>query len=236
MKKFGIMPQETILYGHLVPKNAIYGRIAFEYDRKIKIGERFITDKKGKMVFDKDGKPKVRNLYKTVPTKTGCVYSYEWFKTFKHKDCKESLAVWVLYDNSSNWQCIHLGDTQFTRLLQDFILKKVKEWENNGYVFARPQKIVGQPYRREVQKSYMCHANPKCWALNSNYITDNIIIDTPRPKSNMDKLHLLDERPMVTVKTKNAKVETYVKYTRTITVKGEGGKEYTITERITDNK
>ena len=234
MKKFRVMPQETILYGHLIPQNAIYGKIAFTYDRKVKIGERFITDKKGKMVFDKDGKPKIRNLYKIVPTKTGCIYSWEWFKTFTHKDHKESLEVWILYDNASKWQCVHLGDTHFTCMLQDFLLGKVKEWKNNGYIFARPQKIVGQPKRRDVQKSYMHRGNPKSWALNPNYITDNIIIDPPRSKTNMDKLHPLNERPIVTVKTKASKTVTYVKYTRTIIAKGEDGKEYTIVEKITD--
>ena len=223
MKKFGVMPQETILYGHLVPQNAIYGKIAFTYDRKIKIGERFITDKKGKMVFDKDGKPKIRNLYKTVLTKTGCVYSWEWFKTFTHKDHKESLEVWILYDNASKWQCVHLGDTHFTCMLQDFLLEKVKEWENNGYVFARPQKIVGQPKRRDVQKSYMHRGNPKSWALNPNYITDNIIIDPPHHKTNMDKLHPLNERPVYSSTIKSKSPEQYVKYTRTIIMTDEKG-------------
>lgn len=203
MKKFGIMPQETMLYGHTVPKNAIYGRIAFTYDRRIKIGERFVTDKKGKMVFDKDGRPKVHNLYKTVPTKTGCVYSWEFFGTYRHKNSDLSLEVWILYDNSRKWQHVHLGDTQFTSMLQDFLLAKMKEWSANGHDFGMmadkfEQRIVGQPKRKDVQTVYMYRGNPKCWALNPNYITDNIIIDPPHSKTNMSKLHpLVESKPVV---------------------------------------
>ena len=235
MKKFGVMPQETLLYGHIVPKNAIYGRIAFTYDRRIKTGEYFVTDKKGNRILDKKtGEFKTRNTYKTIPTKTGCVYSWEYFGYFKHPDAKLSLEIWILYDNAKKWQCVHLGATQFERLLQDFLLTKMQEWTANGYNFGVMSDkirthIIGQPHRKEVQKDYLYHGNPRSWALNPNYITDNIIIDTTKPKTNMNKLHPINDKPIYRPTKKAVKVEKTESHKRIIKDVYEDGTPFTVT-------
>lgn len=243
MKQFNIVKNQQIVFGHIFPKNAFYGKFTLNWEKTEKIGMKVVKDKNGHTRFNKNGMPIIRNQYKTTKMHNSCVYCVESLQAFKHKD-RICLGAYVLFENAKTWQYMHLGGTKFLDELNKFIVKNILEYSHSiGVELIRLHTAIEEPCINgsKITKPHRRHENKfdNVFRMRPDYsgtINEEVRPRMPMVHTNMDKLHPLDERPMVTVKAKNPKLETYVKYTRTVTVKGEGGESYTITEKITDTK
>lgn len=233
MKKISVCKNQQIIFGHVVPTGAVYGKFTYNYTRRIVTGYKFVRDKNNRQIFNKNGTPKIRAIIKEVPTKNTVIYSVESFHTFGSGN---HMFAWILYENSSNWREIPLGDTPTTKALEKMVRDYIKECALSEpaepHVKTKNIRTIAPKFRQANQFDSVFRMRPDY----SGTINEEVRPRMPMVHTNMDKLHPLDERPMVTVKAKSPKLDKYVKYTRTVTVKGESGKEYTITERITDTK
>lgn len=124
MKQISVAKNQQIIFNHVIPTGSVYGKFTYTYDRRVKTGYKFVTDKNGKQIFNKNGTPKIRILYKEVPTKNTVVYSVESFHTFGSGN---HMFAWVLYENSNNWREMPLGDTPTTKALETLVRNYVKE-------------------------------------------------------------------------------------------------------------
>lgn len=233
MKKISVCKNQQIIFGHIVPTGAVYGKFTYVYDRRVITGYTYVYDKNNRQIFNKNGTPKMRAIIKEVPTKNTVMYSVESFHTFGSGN---HMFAWILYENSSNWREIPLGDTPTTKALEKMVRDYIKEHALSEpaepHVKTKNIESLTPKFRQANQFDNVFRMRPE----NVHTINENVKPRMPMVHTNMDKLHPLDERPMVTVKAKSPKLDKYVKYTRTVTVKGESGKEYTITEKITDTK
>lgn len=125
MKKISICKNQQIIFGHVVPTGAVYGKFTYTYDRRVITGYTYVYDKNNKKLFNKNGTPKIRAIIKEVPTKNTVMYSVESFHTFGSGN---HMFAWVLYENSSNWREIPLGDTPTTKALEKMVCDYIKEY------------------------------------------------------------------------------------------------------------
>lgn len=234
MKKISVCKNQQIIFGHVVPTGAVYGKFTYTYDRRIITGYTYVYDKNNRQIFNKNGTPKMRAIIKEVPTKNTVMYSVESFHTFGSGN---HMFAWILYENSSNWREIPLGDTPTTKALEELVRNYIKEHTllepAEPHVKTKNIESLTPKFRQANQFDPVFRMRPE----NTSSINEELKFNTHcSAASNLKKCHPIDERPMVTVKAKSPKLDKYVKYTRTVTVKGESGKEYTITEKITDTK
>ena len=231
MKKISVCKNQQIIFGHVVPTGAVYGKFTYVYDRRVITGYTYVYDKNNRKIFNKNGTPKMRAIIKEVPTKNTVIYSVESFHTFGSGN---HMFAWVLYENSSNWREIPLGDTLTTKALEELVRNYIKEHAlsepTEPHVKTKNTRVLAPKFRQANQFDNVFRMRPE----NTAMINEDVKPRMPITHTNMDKLHPLDERPIVAVKAKATKTATYVKYTRTIIAKGEDGKEYTVVEKITD--
>ena len=124
MKKISVCKNQQIIFGHVVPTGAVYGKFTYTYNRRIVTGYKFVTDKNNQHIFNKNGTPKMRAIIKEIPTKNTVMYSVESFHTFGSGN---HMFAWVLYENSSNWREIPLGDTPTTKALEKMVRDYIKD-------------------------------------------------------------------------------------------------------------
>ena len=128
MKKISICKNQQIIFGHIVPTGAVYGKFTYTYDRRVITGYTYVYDKNNQRVFNKNGTPKMRAIIKEVPTKNTVTYSVESFIDYSFKGEKSRhLYAWVLFDGGKKWQEIVLGDTPTTRALEKMVRDFIKE-------------------------------------------------------------------------------------------------------------
>ena len=237
MKIFNRAIHQQIIHGHIVPCGAFYGKVHLKYEKRTPLEKCIIRDKNGNIIFGKDGLPKTRIKWRIEQCADTVYYSVETL----HK-MDNNFIAYIAYENNGeklHWCKRALGECVATRELNNFITKKVDKyltanhttWE--ALVIHTPHvadlRDCNLPKRKEAQKQYIYRGIPM-----RNPDDTDVKPRMPITHTNMDKLHPLDERPIVAVKAKATKTATYVKYTRTIIAKGEDGKEYTIVEKITD--
>lgn len=213
MKAITTCKNQQIIFGHVVPTGAVYGKFTYSYDRHVKTGYKFITDKDGNKIFNKNGTPKMRILYKEVPTKNTVVYSVESFHTFGSGN---HMFAWILYENSNNWREIPLGDTPTTKALEKMVCDYIKEHDlkepAEPHVKTKNIRTIAPKFRQANQFDPVFRMRPEY----SGTINEEVRPRMPIVHTNMDKLHPLDDRPIYTPKNNNrGKTETFEKYCRT---------------------
>lgn len=162
MKQFNIVKNQQIVFGHIFPKNAFYGKFTLNWEKIEKIGMRVVKDKNGHTRYNKNGMPIIRNQYKTTKMHNSCIYCVESLQAFKHKD-RICLGAYVLFENAKTWQYMHLGGTKFLNELNRFIAKNILEYSRStGIEIIRIHTAIeepcvngskiAKPYRRPTNK------------------------------------------------------------------------------------
>ena len=161
MKQFNIAKNQQIVFGHIFPKNAFYGKFTLNWETTIKTGIKVVKDKKGHTRYNKNGMPIIRNQYKTTKMHNSCVYCVESLQAFKHKDTL-CLGAYVLFENAKTWQYIHLGGSKFLDELNKFIVKNILEYSRSiGVELIRLHTAIEEPCINgsKIAKPHRRHEN-----------------------------------------------------------------------------
>lgn len=206
MKKISVCKNQQIIFGHVVPTGAIYGKFTYNYVRRIVTGYTFVHDKNNRQIFNKNGTPKMRAIIKEVPTTNTLIYSVESFLdyTFKKGDKRRYLYAWVLFDNGKKWQEIAIGTTPVTQELEKMVRDYIKEHElkepKRPHVKTKNIESLAPKFREANQFDPVFRMRPE----NTNTINEELKFNTHcSAASNLKKCHSYDDRPIVRVKSRN---------------------------------
>lgn len=211
MKTFNIAQNQQIVFGHIIPKNAIYGKYVYEGTYK-KFDGMFETvkDKNGKVVFTKSGVPKMRKVYKKVAFKNTVVYSLEDFKEYK-RNKTTFFQIYILKEDGKHWTLANTDDNATLQALYLYIkgmMKKVGKLEIPQKPFVKGvHDKVAMPTRREVQKDYL-YKGGYGYAINTNIINEDVKPKMPIVHSNMGKCHPINDKPVYNGKHKDNRIDT----------------------------
>lgn len=195
MKQINVAKNQQILFNHVVPTNAVYGRFTFEFTRRVRT-DKVLLDKNGRIIFGENGKPKYR--YKKIPTKTTAVFSVENFTLYKFRN-ERHLYAYILYENGQNWHEVALGDTPFSKALEEVVLSYIKEHDlkepERPHIKTKVRSIAPKR-RRENQFDNVFRMRPEY----SGTINEEVRPRMPIVHTNMDKLHPIDDKAVYTPK------------------------------------
>lgn len=184
MKKISVCKNQQIIFGHVVPTGAVYGKFTYVYDRRVITGYTYVYDKNNRKIFNKNGTPKMRAIIKEIPTKNTVMYSVESFHTFgsgKH------MFAWVLYENSSNWREIPLGDTPTTKALEKMVRDYIKECALSEpaepHVKTKNIRTIAPKFRQANQFDNVFRMRPE----NTAMINEDVKPRTPIIHTKLDK-------------------------------------------------
>lgn len=184
MKKISVCKNQQIIFGHVVPTGAVYGKFTYTYDRRVITGYTYVYDKNNKKLFNKNGTPKMRPIIKKIPTKNTVMYSVESFHTFGSRN---HMFAWVLYENSSNWREIPLGDTPTTKALEkmvrDYIKKCALSEPAEPHVKTKNIRTIAPKFRQANQFDSVFRMRPE----NVHTINEEVRPRTPIVHTNLDK-------------------------------------------------
>ena len=184
MKKISVCKNQQIIFGHIVPTGAVYGKFTYAYDRRVITGYTYVYDKNNKKLFNKNGTPKMRPIIKEIPTKNTVMYSVESFHTFGSGN---HMFAWVLYENSSNWREIPLGDTPTTKALEKMVRDYIKDCSLSEpaepHVKTKNTRILAPNFRQANQFDSVFRMRPE----NVHTINENVKPRTPIVHTNLDK-------------------------------------------------
>lgn len=155
MKKISVCKNQQIIFNHVVPTGAVYGKVTVSFDRHIKTGVKFVTDKNGRQIFNANGTPKMKVLYKEVPTKTTVIYSVESFLSYTFKGEKDRhMYAWVLFEGASKWTEVALCGTPVYKSIETMVRDYIKEHalKEPKIASVKPKNCAGTPKRREANK------------------------------------------------------------------------------------
>lgn len=246
MKNFNIMKNQQRICGRIIPTNAIYGSLTLKYTRKVPIEKYRVTDKDGHLVFNADGTEKTAWKTRRENCAEKIIYSIETTKMYRDDKGISHFYVQLGRKNKNGdiiWREHVLGDCALTRELEKFLTVKIVEnglwsqWDTYKIEDVRmsERRTIhnSAPKRREVQKDYLFKGQYG-YFVNPNIINEEVRPRMPIVKTNMDKLHPVDSRPIYSSKTKSKPTEQYVKYTHTIIVVDENGKTSKHIKKIKD--
>ena len=184
MKKISVCKNQQIIFGHIVPTGAVYGKFTHTYDRRVITGYTYVYDKNNRKIFNKNGLPKMRAIIKEVPTKNTVIYSVESFHTFGSGN---HMFAWVLYENSSNWREIPLGDTPTTKALEKMVRDYIKEYALSEpaepHVKTKNIRTLAPKFRQANQFDNVFRMRPE----NVHDINENVKPRTPIVHTKLDK-------------------------------------------------
>lgn len=184
MKKISVCKNQQIIFGHVVPTGAVYGKFTYVYDRRVITGYTYVYDKNNRKIFNKNGTPKMRAIIKEVPTKNTVMYSVESFHTFGSGN---HMFAWVLYENSSNWRDIPLGDTPTTKALEKMVRDYIKECALSEpaepHVKTKNIRTIAPKFRQANQFDNVFRMRPE----NTAMINENVKPRTPIVHTKLDK-------------------------------------------------
>lgn len=200
MKVFGFMTEQQNIDGHEIPANAVYGRVNLSYMDKHFTGKtRPIFDKNGYPVFNADGTPAMRKVFKMIPKKVEVTYSVEDLFPVTMSD-GVFFRAWYKIGRCGKWHEDVLCLNQITRELNKFIAGKLQGYcdENNKTLFDLCTRVksvktdsnrkkykmarAAAPRRKVQTTDNMIFRGRMCYALNATIITDGV-----RPKDTMGK-------------------------------------------------
>ena len=212
MKVFNIAQNQQIIFGRVIPKNAIYGKYTHKgvYNKKLDGVFETVKNKYGEIVFNKNGIPKVKQVYKKVPFENTVVYCLENFKEYRRKD-SGFFQIYILNKSANYWKLAETDDNATLQALYLYLknmMKKVGKLEKPEEPFVKGvHDRVALPTRREVQKDYT-YKGQFGYAVNPNVINENVKPKMPIIHSNMDKCHPINDKPVYNGKHKNDKIDT----------------------------
>lgn len=184
MKKISVCKNQQIIFDHVVPTGAVYGKFTYVYDRRVITGYTYVYDKNNRKIFNKNGTPKMRAIIKEVPTKNTVMYSVESFHTFGSGN---HMFAWVLYENSSNWREIPLGDTPTTKALEKMVCDYIKEYALSEpaepHVKTKNIRTLAPKFRQANQFDNVFRMRPE----NTAMINENVKPRTPIVHTKLDK-------------------------------------------------
>lgn len=184
MKKISVCKNQQIIFGHVVPTGAVYGKFTYVYDRRVITGYTYVYDKNNRKIFNKNGTPKMRAIIKEIPTKNTVMYSVESFHTFGSGN---HMFAWVLYENSSNWREIPLGDTPTTKALEKMVRDYIKECALSEpaepHVKTKNIRTIAPKFRQANQFDSVFRMRPE----NVHDINENVKPRTPIIHTKLDK-------------------------------------------------
>lgn len=184
MKKISVCKNQQIIFGHVVPTGAVYGKFTYVYDRRVITGYTYVYDKNNRKIFNKNGTPKMRAIIKEIPTKNTVMYSVESFHTFGSGN---HMFAWVLYENSSNWREIPLGDTPTTKALEKMVRDYIKECALSEpaepHVKTKNIRTIAPKFRQANQFDSVFRMRPE----NVHDINENVRPRTPIVHTKLDK-------------------------------------------------
>lgn len=184
MKKISVCKNQQIIFGHVVPTGAVYGKFTYAYDRRVITGYTYVYDKNNKKLFNKNGTPKMRPIIKKIPTKNTVMYSIESFHTFGSGN---HMFAWVLYENSSNWREIPLGDTPTTKALEKMVRDYIKECAlsepTEPHVKTKNIRTIAPKFRQANQFDNVFRMRPE----NVHTINEEVRPRIPIVHTNLDK-------------------------------------------------
>lgn len=230
MKIFGFMTEQQNIDGHDIPANAVYGRLNLSYTDKHFTGKtRPIFDKDGYPVFNADGTPATRKVFKMIPKKVEVTYSVEDLFPVTMSD-GIFFRAWYKIGRCGKWHEGILCVNQITRELNKFIAGKLQGYcdDNNKTLFdlcTRVESVKTDSNRKKHQMARAAAPRRKvqtaddmpfrghmCYALNSSIMTDD-----GRPKASMSKSVIathkqafsggIDERPVIRIAQKQYKMK-----------------------------
>lgn len=200
MKTFGFMTEQQNIDGHNIPANAVYGRLNLSYMDKHFTGKtRPIFDKNGYPVFNADGTPATRKVFKLIPKKVEVTYSVEDLFPVTMSD-GIFFRAWYKIGRCGKWHEDVLCLNQITRELNKFIAGKLQGYcdDNNKTLFdlcTRVESVktdsnrkkhkmarAAAPRRKVQTADDMPFRGHMCYALNPSIMTDD-----GRPKASMNK-------------------------------------------------
>ena len=169
--------------------------LCLNWENHIKTGIKVVKDKNGHTRYNKNGMPIIRKKYKTEKMHNSCVYMVDSLETFRHTDAF-CLGAYVLFENSSKWQYVHLGGTKFFDELNKFIVRNVLEYSRNNHIeIIRIHTAIEEPCingnklfvpkRRGVQKEYIFRGYG--YAIRSDIINEDVKPRIPIVHTNLDK-------------------------------------------------
>lgn len=184
MKKISVCKNQQIIFGHVVPTGAVYGKFTYVYDRRVITGYTYVYDKNNRKIFNKNGTPKMRAIIKEIPTKNTVMYSVESFHTFGSGN---HMFAWVLYENSSNWREIPLGDTPTTKALEKMVRDYIKECALSEpaepHVKTKNIRTIAPKFRQANQFDSVFRMRPE----NVHDINEDVKPRTPIIHTKLDK-------------------------------------------------
>lgn len=188
MKKIAVCKNQQIIFDHVVPTGAIYGKFTYTYNRRIVTGYEFVTDKNNRRIFNKNGTPKMRAIIKEVPTKNTVIYSVESFIDYSFKGEKSRhLYAYVLFDNGNKWTEIALGNTPITQELEKMVRDYIKEHglkePKVAHVKTKNTHVLAPKFRQANQFDNVFRMRPE----NVHTINENIKPRMPIVHTNLDK-------------------------------------------------
>lgn len=204
MKKISVCKNQQIIFGHIVPTGAVYGKFTYVYDRRVITGYTYVYDKNNRQIFNKNGTPKIRAIIKEVPTKNTVTYSVESFIDYSFKGEKSRhLYAYVLFDNANKWTEIVLGTTPVTQELEKMVREYIKEHglkePKMVHVKTKNTRVLAPKFRQANQFDNVFRMRPE----NTNTINEELKFNTHcSAASNLKKCHSYDERPIISVENK----------------------------------
>lgn len=195
MKHFNVLNNQQVIDGLLMPKNCVYGHIDLKYTAKIDTGKtRPIYDKNGYPVYNQDGTPKVRKVWRNEQRTQSVTYCVMDLKPIKFENVY-AFKAWVKTDNK--WHETPLVRNAWMRELNNFISHKISaHCAQSGTTLvnmfmacnATPkvnnthEVAVAATHRREVMLHTSVYEGRWGYAVNPNIITDGV-----RPKESMGR-------------------------------------------------
>lgn len=235
MKIFNRAIHQQIIHGHVIPCGAFYGKVHLKYEKRTPLEKRIVRDKNGNIIFTKDGLPKTRIRWRIEQCADTVYYSVETL----HK-MDGNFIAYIAYENNGeklHWCKRALGECVATRELNNFITKKVNEYLTANHTTWKALVIhtphvadlrdCNLPKRKEAQKQYIYRGIPM-----RNPDDTDVKPRMPIVKTNMDKLHPIDERPVIKVETRSYDDSKVVHPTNSGYIRNEDG---TVTTRNGDN-
>lgn len=210
MKQFNIVKNQQIVFGHIIPKNAIYGKFTYNgvYKKPVDGAFETVKNKHGKVVFTKDGMPKMRQVYKLVPFKNTVIYSLEDFKEYRRSNNK-FCQIYILYADSQKWTLANTDDNATLEKLYEFIKNRLKDQGQYLRLLKSPEKpcingnAITMPKRRNLQKDYLYRGIP----MKNPDDTDVKFNTHCSGSSNLKACHPIDDRPVYRPKNRPYKPE-----------------------------
>ena len=188
MKKISVCKNQQIIFGHVVPTNAVYGKFTYVYNRRVITDYIYVYDKNNRKIFNKNGTPKMRAIIEEVPTKNTVIYSVESFIDYSFKGKKSRhLYAYVLFDNANKWTEIVLGTTPVTQELEKMVREYIKEHGLKEpkivHVKTKNTRVLAPKFRQANQFDNVFRMRPE----NTAMINENVKPRTPIVHTKLDK-------------------------------------------------